>query len=41
MDDELWAGIDLKIENAEFFSEQMGKALLPPDRNPSLYMRPL
>src|SRR5260370_6774363 len=34
MHDELWAGIDLKIENAEFFSEQMGKALPPPDRNP-------
>jgi hypothetical protein len=34
MHDELWAGVELKIENAEFFSEQMGKALLPPDRNP-------
>jgi hypothetical protein len=29
MHDELWAGIDLKIENSAFFSEQMGKSLTP------------
>ena len=34
MHEELWAGVELKIQNAEFFLEQMGKALLPPDRTP-------
>lgn len=32
MHHELWSGIDLKIEHAEFFLEQMTKALLPPER---------
>ena len=32
MHEELWAGVELKINNAEFFLEEMGKALLPPER---------
>src|SRR5690242_11621780 len=32
MHEELWAGVELKIENAVFFHEQMGKALAPPER---------
>jgi len=32
MHEELWAGVELKINNAEFFLEEMEKALLPPDR---------
>jgi hypothetical protein len=34
MHSDLWAGIDLKLENSAFFSEKMGKALMPPDLTP-------
>ncbi len=27
MHEELWAGVELKIENAEFFLERMGESL--------------
>ena len=33
MHEELWAGVDLKIEHAAFFLEQMGHALAPPERS--------
>jgi hypothetical protein len=32
MHEELWAGVELKVENAEFFLDGMGKSLLPPER---------
>ncbi len=32
MHEELWVGVELKMESAEFFLEQMGKALSPPER---------
>jgi hypothetical protein len=32
MHEDLWAGVDLKMESADFFLEQMGKALGPPER---------
>ncbi len=34
MHEELWAGVELKINNAEIFFEGMGKALLPPNQTP-------
>jgi hypothetical protein len=33
---DLWAGIDLKIENANFHFDGMKKALQPPERPPEL-----
>ena len=30
--DDLWAGVDLKLENASFHLDQMGRALQPPER---------
>jgi len=38
MQEELWAGVELKMESADFFLEQMGKALLPPERT-QIYCR--
>lgn len=32
MNELLWAGVELKVENARFFLEQMDKSLLPPMR---------
>jgi len=32
MHEELWAGADLKIKNAGFFFEEMGRSLQPPER---------
>jgi len=29
---ELWAGVVLKVTNADFFLEQMGRSLQPPER---------
>ncbi len=31
---DLWAGIDLKLDNAKFHLEGMAKALQPPERSP-------
>jgi hypothetical protein len=33
MHDELWAGVELKARNAEFFLAQMGRSLQPPAMN--------
>ena len=30
MDEKLWAGVELKLQNAEFFFEMMGRSLQPP-----------
>src|SRR5579883_1741613 len=34
MHEHLWAGIELKLQHARFFLDEMGKALLPPPRTP-------
>ena len=32
MHDELWAGVELKLQNAEFHLQRMGQSLEPPER---------
>ena len=31
MDEELWAGVELKLQNAEFHLQQMARSLDPPE----------
>ncbi len=32
MDEKLWAGVELKLQNAEFFLDKMGRSIQPPER---------